>query len=150
MNDRHGTPRDADPPARGPEAAEALRAAREGMERALDAALDEALDAARAGPADATPDATPDATRAEPPEPASVADVVIDHIEAAGVLAPDAAEPLRGPLAERLRTAETAVEMRQRAARALDWALLAQRRRAWDADGRAPDDGRTPDGAPPA
>jgi hypothetical protein len=122
MDHQDVTPGAVGAPTRGPEAADALATARVALARTLDDAF------AAVRPADAAP------------EPARTADAVVDRAEAGGVLAPEVAGPLREPLAERLRTAETAVEARRRAARALEWALLAQRRRAWDG-------GRPPDGA---
>jgi hypothetical protein len=107
-------------------AAEALLDAR--LARALDDACDDRLNGADAGTADTDPTRTPARS------PAARADAILDHVETAAALPTSAVEQPREPLVERLRGAETEAEARQRAARALEWALLAQRRRvdfAW-------------------
>ena len=104
-------------------AAEAVAALRE----RLDDALDDALAADACGGVPAT-----DADPAAAARSASAAYVAC--AQAAGVLSDAAGAALLDPLAARLRTAETTVEARHRAERALEWAVLAARRHAWQAE----------------
>ena len=101
---------------RGPAAAEAMAAMRERLEQAFDAHPTLAADAPVA--------------RADPAGPADAVRYVAAAREA-GVLPPRAEATLTALLAERLRTAETPVDARHRAERAIEWALLAARRRGW-------------------
>lgn len=76
-----------------------------------------------------------DAAPAEEADPAAAARAAaaayVTRAQDAGVLSDAAGDALLGPLAERLRTADSTVEARHRAERAIEWALLAARRHAW-------------------
>lgn len=112
---------------RGPAAADALAAAREQLERAFDA--------------DPSVAATTPVAPSEDPGPADGA-AYLARAREAGVVPAGAEAALAPLLAERLRTAETPVDARHRAERAIEWALLAARRRGWGAVGGAPGDRR--------
>ena len=96
--------------------AEALAAARVRLEHALETCPCTLVPADEADPEAAARDASA---------------AYVASAQETGLLPDAAAAVVLAPLAERLQTADSIVEARQRAERAIEWALLAARRHAW-------------------